>query len=56
MPCNRSDATAGRVAHGKVADKELLKDVNVGDQVELDCASSLAIQVVPGTAPATTKK
>lgn len=43
---------AGRVVHGKVADKALLKDVKVGDQVELDYISSLAIQVVPGPAPA----
>ncbi len=42
----------GRVVRGKVADKALLKDVKVGDQVELDYASSLAIQVVPGPAPA----
>lgn len=39
---------AGRVVHGKVADKALLKDVKVGDQVELDYVSSLAIQVTPG--------
>ena len=45
----------GRVVHGKVADKALLKDVKVGDQVELDYVSSLAIQVVPG-APAPAKK
>ena len=45
----------GRVVHGKVADKALLKDVKVGDQVELDYISSLAIQVVPG-APAAAKK
>lgn len=46
---------AGRVVHGKVADKALLKDIKVGDQVELDYVSSLAIQVVPG-APAAAKK
>ena len=45
----------GRVVHGKVADKALLKDVKVGDQVELDYAASLAIQVVPGPKPAQTK-
>ena len=45
----------GRVVRGKVADKALLKDVKVGDQVELDYTSSMAIQVVPG-APAATKK
>ena len=42
----------GRVVRGKVADKAMLKDVKVGDQVELDYKSSLAIQVVPGAAPA----
>lgn len=47
---------AGRVVHGKVADKALLKDVKVGDQVELDYVSSLAIQVVPGATPAQPKK
>ena len=47
---------AGRVVHGKVADKALLNDVKVGDQVELDYVSSLAIQVVPGPTPAPTKK
>ena len=44
----RVKGPAGRVVHGKVADKALLKDVKVGDQVELDYVSSLAIQVVPG--------
>jgi hypothetical protein len=38
----------GRVVHGKVADKALLTDVKVGDQVEVDYKASLAIQVVPG--------
>lgn len=47
---------AGRVVHGKVADKALLKDVKVGDQVELDYVSSLAIQVVPGAASGSAKK
>ena len=46
----------GRVVHGKVADKALLNDVKVGDQVELDYVSSLAIQVVPGPKSAQTKK
>ena len=46
----------GRVVHGKVADKALLKDVKVGDQVELDYVASLAIQVVAGPKPAPTKK
>ena len=45
----------GRVVHGKVVDKALLKDVKVGDQVELDYAASLAIQVVPGPKPAQAK-
>ena len=45
----------GRIVHGKVADKALLTDVKVGDQVELDYKASLAIQVVPGT-PAPAKK
>lgn len=47
---------AGRVVHGKVADKALLNDVKVGDQVELDYVSSLAIQVVPGPKAAQAKK
>ena len=47
---------AGRVVHGKVTDKALLNDVKVGDQVELDYVSSLAIQVVPGPKPAQAKK
>lgn len=42
----------GRVVQGKVADKALLKDVKVGDQVDLDYSASVALQVVPGTAPA----
>ncbi len=46
----------GRVVDGKVADKALLNDVKVGDQVELEYVSSLAIQVVPGPKPAQTKK
>lgn len=45
----------GRIVHGKVADKALLNDVKVGDQVELDYKASLAMQVVPG-APAPAKK
>jgi hypothetical protein len=45
----------GRVIHGKVADKALLSDVKVGDQVEVDYKASMAIQVVPG-APAPAKK
>jgi Cu/Ag efflux protein CusF len=47
---------AGRVVHGKVNDKALLKDIKIGDQVELDYVSSLAIQVVPGPAPGQAKK
>ena len=46
----------GRVVRGKVADKALLTDVKVGDQVELDYVASLAIQVVPGPKPAPAKK
>ena len=46
----------GRVVHGKVADKALLNDVKVGDQVELDYVASLAIQVVPGAKSAPAKK
>ncbi len=38
----------GRVIHGKVADKALLNEVKVGDQVEVDYKASVAIQVVPG--------
>ena len=41
---------AGRVVHGKVTDKALLKEVRVGDQVEVDYVASLAMQVVPGAA------
>ena len=47
---------AGRVVQGKVADKALLKDVKVGDQVEVDYVASLAVQVVPGAPAAAAKK
>lgn len=47
---------AGRVVQGKVADKALLKEVKVGDQVEVDYVASLAIQVVPGAPAAAPKK
>ena len=52
----RVKGPGGRVVHGKVADKALLKDVKVGDQVELDYVASLAIQVVPGPSSAAAKK
>lgn len=47
---------AGRVVQGKVTDKSQLKDVKVGDQVEVDYVASLAIQVVPGAPAAAPKK
>lgn len=47
---------AGRVVQGKVADRALLKEVKVGDQVEVDYVASLAVQVVPGAPAAAPKK